>query len=473
MPNISMDVPQKHDSTPPPITLNWPLIAAFIVFIAVGAGLVFFLAATRTIPVLPTPASAQASRTDTLFYILLGVGAIVFFLVQGLLLYSVIRFRAKPNDMTDGPNIHGNPTLEIVWTIIPAVVVVLLSGLSVVVWTENVAPKENENLIAGQVVDVQVVAKRFLWAFFYDTGINDVNGNPIILDSIDLHTYEGQDVWLQMNAEDVIHSLWVPEMRIKQDVMPGKTTELRFTPINTGEGYKYAYEFNDEAPLGAVVEIPAAQAREATIANRFNAYQVVCTELCGSGHGGMRAKVIVHESEDSFLAWYNAQVESRKNPPDDPVLLGQQILSGITYQCRSCHVLSSLGWIGATGPNLDGIADRAASRAAEAGDGDVNGAEYIMHSIRKSQDYITPGSWSVNMPAFQEADPTLAVSYMPDDHLVGIVAYLCTQTASGTPSESTCGIEFGEDGLPTDVDATVELLRGLATKYDSNPDNDQ
>ena len=464
-----MDVPQKRGPTPPPITPNVPLIGAFLVFILVGAGLVFFLASTRTIPVLPTPASAQAARTDSLFYILLGVGAIVFFLVQGLLLYSVIRFRAKPNDLSDGPNIHGSPALEILWTIIPAVVVVLLSGLSVVVWTQNIAPQpERENLIAGQPVNIGVLGRRFQWTFTYETGQTDVNGNPIVIDANDLHTYVGQNLFLLMHAEDVIHSFWAPEMRVKQDVMPGKTSELRFTPIDTGEGYQFAYEFNDSTPLGARVEIPLEQRREASIQNRFNEYQVVCAELCGSGHGDMRAKVIVHESEESFLAWYNAQVETLRNPPEDPVLLGQQILRGATYQCMGCHTLTSLGWTGLTAPSLDGIADRAAERALASGS--ENGADYIMHSIRRSQDYIVPGSWTVNMPMFQEADPSLATSYMPDSDLIGIVAYLCTQTASGNAAESTCGLNFGDD---RDVDAIVESLTGLATRYDSNLDNDQ
>lgn len=465
-----MDVPQKHGPTPPPFTLNWPLIGAFLVFIVVGAGLVVTLAASRAIPVLPPVASAQAARTDSLFYLLLGIGGIVFFLVQGLLLYSVIRFRAKPNDFSDGPNIHGNPTLEIVWTIIPAVIVVFLSGVSVVIWTQNVTPVEGqENLIGGRVVPIEVVGRRFQWTFRYETGEVDANGNPIVLELPDLHTYIGQNVWLLMNADDVIHSLWVPEMRIKQDVMPGKTTELRFTPIDTGEGYKYAYQFTEEDPLGVAVEIPPDQAREASIANRFNEYQVVCTELCGSGHGNMFTDIVVHESQDSFLTWYNAQVESQRNPPDDPLLLGEQILSGATYACAGCHTLTSRGWSGAQGPSLDGIADRAATRASESGQGDVNGADYIMHSIRHSTDYIVPG-WTGIMPIFQDTEPPAASAvYMPDQDLIGITAYLCTQTASGNVADSTCGFPLGDE---YDVDATVELLSGLAAKYDSDPSND-
>jgi len=434
------------------------LIMAFVVFVLVGAFTVYYLASSRIIPVLPTQASTQAQSTDSLFYLLLGIGGIVFFLVQGLLLYSVIRFRAQPNDTSDGPNIHGNPTLEIVWTIIPAVVVVLLSGLSVVVWKGNTDPRPNENFINGQPVDVHVLAQRFKWSFLYSTGVNDAKGNPITLVAPELHTYENQNVYLQMNAVDVIHSFWVPTMRIKQDVMPGKTTEIRFTPINTSLGYQHAYQFSEDKPLGTMIDIPADQAHDDSIANRFNEYQIACTELCGGGHGEMYTKIVVHENEASFLAWYNAQVQSLINPPDDPVLLGEQVLRSGAYPCASCHNLSSLGWNGITGPNLDGIADRAGRRMQSSGLGDESGAMYIMHSIRYSLDYIVPGGWSVNMNQFQNIDPA-APSYMPDDHLVGIVAYLCTQTSSGKASDTTCGLEFGDNNLPMDMKATMDQLQ--------------
>lgn len=461
-----MDIPQR-DVSHADFRPNWPLIFAFIVFVAVGAFAVFFLASTRTIPVLPTPASAQSQQTDNLFYILLGVGAIVFFLVQGLLLYAVIRFRAKPNDTSDGPNVHGIPLLEIVWTIIPAVVVVILSGASVFVWSNNTAQRENENFINGKPVDIRVLAKRFQWSFLYDTGEVDSKGNPIILDELELHTYENQNVWLQMNAADVIHSFWVPEMRIKQDVMPGKTTEIRFTPINTGLGYKFAYQFDEANPLGQKIDIAAADANNASIANRFNEYQVVCTELCGGGHGEMHTRIVVHENEDSFLKWYNAQVESKRNPPDDPVLLGEQLLNGATYPCKGCHALSSLGWTGQQGPDLSEIAVRAGNRAKTTGD--ESGAAYIMHSIRHSQDYLVPGYGPI-MPAFQGEDSSITATYMPDDHLIGIVAFLCTRTGTDTvQADSTCGLEFGDNNLPVDPAATTEYLKGLAAKLDNDP----
>lgn len=468
-----MDIPQKRGpDAPPSLIPSSGFIIGFVAFILIASFVVFYLASSRIIPVLPEVASTQAVNTDNLFYILLGVGGIVFFLVQGLLLYSVIRFRARPNDLSDGPNIHGNPTLEIVWTIIPAVVVVAISGLSVVVWTTNNSPRENENFINGQPVKIETIGARFAWSFQYHTGQTNANGDPIILSLPELHTYVGMNVKLDMYSDDVIHSFWIPEMRVKQDVMPNKVSEIRFTPISTASGYAYAFEYPQNAPLGASVSVPLERRNDPNIANRFNRYQVVCTELCGGGHGQMYTDIVVHDSETSFLTWYNAQVESRRNPPADPVLLGDQVLRSGEYPCASCHVLTTLGWQGITGPSLDGIGDRAGTRATQAGVGDESGADYLVHSIREPHSWLVPG-YGAAMPIFSD-DPSVSeagVNYMPDEDVIGIVAYLCTQTGTGVATDSTCGIEFADNGLPIDVDATIEMLSGYEDKYSSVPDS--
>ena len=139
---------------------------------------------------------------------------------------------------------------------------------------------------------------------------------------------------LTLQTQDVIHSYWVPAMRVKQDLLPGdpmkggRPTELRFTPVQV-EGETYPAE-----------------------------YPIVCAELCGDGHGRMRGTVVVYEDESQFLElFYEPAIHAVLNPPADPVLRGEMEIQN--YICNSCHVLDSLGWTGVTGPPLNGVADRA------------------------------------------------------------------------------------------------------------------
>jgi len=466
--------------------------------------LIFGFALAMALPalgVLPPQGSAQAQRTDDLFRVLMGIGGVVFFLVQGLIYYAAIAFRAKANDTSDGPNIHGNTMLEIVWTVIPSVVVVILSILAFTTWRNNTEPSATPNLINGESVAINAYGQRFAWSFEYLTNAADLNGDPIVINEGDLYTYVGQDVELEMETRDVIHSFWVPAMRVKQDLIPGRITTERFTPIDAGEGWQFVAVLNpvqlyaDSDTSAEVVWEMAAPAegefaipyelrvddpnvdfaavdwlrvtapggvqgwvQRADIEGRYNRYRLICTELCGGGHGEMWTELVVFENEDAFLkSWYNPTVERLSVPPDSPIALGAQVVGA--YPCAGCHVLDSLGWAGASGPNLNGIADRAASRAAESGS--LNGADYIAHSIRHPQDYFAPGAWAVQMPVF---DP----SQMPAEDLAGIVAYLCTQTGNGNPADSTCGLEswqFDGSGALVDVNALVEELTAITDLY--------
>lgn len=428
-----------------------PIVVLGIICVAGGA----FLAIWLPGQVLPPQASAQAQNTDSLWQILMFIGGIVFFLVEGLLVYSIFRFKAKPNDTSDGPPIHGNTTLEVIWTLIPSVIVVVLSILSFIVWNTNISPASAENIVDGRSIGLHARGARYAWTFTYttntplptesaqttdevvlvqDTGddTEEAAEEPMVtFSSNELHVYIGQNVHLEMNSNDVIHSFWIPAMRVKQDLLPGRTTEIRFTPIRV-EGEEY----------------PAR-------------YRLVCTELCGGGHGQMYSWVVVHESEEAYLnAFYNPQVDTVLNPPDDPVLLGSQRIE--TYACSGCHALGDKDWAGNQGPSLDGLADRAADRASSAGV--ANGAEYIIQSLRAPQDYIVPGYAGVNMPVHDNTDDGTN-TYMSEDDLIGIVAYLCTQTGTGNPTDNTCGLEFNEDDMLADVTAAEDFLESLAEPY--------
>jgi cytochrome c oxidase subunit II len=386
--------------------------------------------------IFPPQASAEAKNVDELFKVLLILGGVVFFLIQGLLVISVIAFRKRPDDNTDGPSDHGNMTVEIVWTIIPALVVVFLSILSFNVWNDNTKPKENVNIINGESIPIHVTGARFAWTHNYDTSEVNILGEPIVLNTgSELHTYIGQNIKLVMQTQDVIHSYWVPAMRVKQDLLPGnpdkggRPTEIQFTPILV-EGETY----------------PAN-------------YPIVCAELCGDGHGRMRGKVVVYENEEQFLElFYNPTIESVRVPPSDPVERGEGVIQ--EYACVGCHTLERLEWVGITGPTLNNIGASAGQRVAG-----QTAEEYLADSVWNSGEFMVPGYQNL-MPKFG-IDST-GTEQMSAENLYAIVAYLCTLPS---PEESSCDTENASTVIPeaintlfeVDVDVTFGLSEAMSS----------
>ncbi|MCG9893374.1 MAG: cytochrome c oxidase subunit II [Thermosynechococcaceae cyanobacterium MS004] len=268
---------------------------------------------------MPVAASEESTQIDELFSAMLAIAAGLFFLVQGALLYSLIAFRKKPGDETDAEPIEGNVPLEILWTAVPTVLMMWLavysfdvyksvdggnaigadhmahvhhashtvasadapspklaamSGMAIAAPLPTNAPavgqpsgtelaqfsmpemeqgtdKEDNPLV------VNVNGLQYAWIFNYpDTGV--VAG--------ELHLPLGKPVYLNINAADVIHAFWVPEFRLKQDAVPGIETHMSFVPSKVGN------------------------------------YPLICAELCGAYHGGMRTRVIVQTPED-YQAW--------------------------------------------------------------------------------------------------------------------------------------------------------------------------
>lgn len=382
--------------------------------VLVGGYLISLLAPS----VLPLAASAEAGPIDQLFRVMLFLGGVVFVLVEGLLILSIIRFRARKGDTGDGANFNGNVTLEVIWTAIPAIVVVFITLYSYNVWVEIRAPK-NDALV------IDAVGQRFIWSFTYSDPLNRLAEFPIekqeFKDGV-LHTYVGRPVRLVMQTSDVNHAFWVPTMRIKQDLLAGRETEISFTP---------------------------------TVAGR---YRIVCTELCGSGHGAMYSYIQVYETEQEWLASFiDVRVDRIVNPPDDPVEKGLNTLADNAYPCSGCHVLDAVGWAGLTGPSLNGIGDTAARRAQSRGL--PSAADYLAQSIRHPNAYTVPGYNANVMPQFgatTEEPATVEGAYylaMSDEDLTNIVAYLCTQTATGT---SVCGVN--EEGAGVDINIVTEAV---------------
>jgi cytochrome c oxidase subunit 2 len=356
---MSHEISQGDRPAPSPSTFdNTSKLAAILIGVAAAvAGFLMY----RFNPFLNNAASVQGVYVDNLFGIATGIGTVVFVLVQGLLLYSIIRFHRQPGDDEDGPPIHGNTRLEIVWTIIPAVVVFILSILSYQVLAANERPAPNELV-------VEVRGLQYAWQFYYP---------DYDITSADLHLPVDRQTRLRLRSNDVIHSFWVPEFRIKKDVMPDRVTETLITPIDEG------------------------------------VYPIVCAELCGAAHAAMRANVVV-ESDGSFQQWVASQgaavAREAQAAKADPMAKGRQLFN--QNGCNACHVLTDANAAGQVGPALDGIGVGAGAQATG-----QTVEEYIHASIVAPNDYIVegypanvmPGTYGTSIP---EADLEALVDYL-------------------------------------------------------------
>jgi cytochrome c oxidase subunit 2 len=204
-------------------------------------------------------ASTAAPDIDRLLDVAIVLSSFVFAIVMVMLGYSIIKWRARPGDESDGAPIHGNTRLEIAWTVIPTVIVVFLAAYSWIV-LDDIEAKEGERMT------VEVTAQQFAWTFDYpEEGVT----------SKELHVPVDRQVELQLRALDVLHSFWVPEWRVKRDLVPG-------------------------APGASIDDTMVVTP------DREGTYSVICTELCGVGHATMRATVVV-ESEADFEQWLSEQ----------------------------------------------------------------------------------------------------------------------------------------------------------------------
>src|SRR6476619_3521452 len=252
-------------------------------------GVAFGAAATVValfIPWLPPVASKERDGIDLVFWFTTAICIAIFSLVGSVIVYSVWKFRVRPDDDSDGPPIHGHTGIEIFWTAIPAILVTAISVISGIVLVQNDRPGSNQ-------LNVDVTARQFAWTFSYPDQKN--------LTSAQLRLPVGRPVELHLTANDVIHSFWVPEFGQKQDALPGQDTKLVITPTKVGT------------------------------------YRVICTELCGLGHALMRTRAIVMKPED-FDKWVKDQGKALSGPPG---AAGKAVFTN--NGCGSCHTFQPAG----------------------------------------------------------------------------------------------------------------------------------
>jgi cytochrome c oxidase subunit 2 len=257
----------------------------------------------------PTNAAGSADKIDTVYDVLLICSVPIFVLVMTVAIYSVVRFRAKPGDMRDGAPIHGNTRLEVVWVTIPFLMVTALAIYGWVVLDDLEAKQPNELI-------VNVTGQQFTWTFEYPS--EKVKSTELVLP-------KDRPVEFRIHTKDVIHSIWVPEFRLKSDAVPGLTTKIRLTP------------------------------------DRIGRYQVVCAELCGIGHSTMRQNVRV-VAPGGFDSWLDDQKQAAgggaggggaQQPEGGGGADGAAVFAA--NGCGSCHTLEAANATGTVGPDLDKI----------------------------------------------------------------------------------------------------------------------
>ncbi len=247
----------------------------------------------------PLEGSAEATIIDDLIDVHFAMMAFLFSLIMVIVFYAVVVFRLKEDEdpeETYGTHVEGNTVLEIAWTVIPTVTVIIFGVYAITILGRILAPSADE-------MTVHVTGRQWSWSFNYPELENRGNGELILP--------VNRRIVLNMESEDVLHDFWVPEFRVKQDLVPGRVTVLRFTPTEVGE------------------------------------YKLRCAEICGLQHSTMLADVTVVSQAD----WEAFQDE----------LLGRPMMAELTSEergeiwwensglgCQACHSVDGAAGTGPT-----------------------------------------------------------------------------------------------------------------------------
>ena len=328
---------------------------------------------------LPRQASTVAKGTDDLFNAILWLCVFFFVLVTVLLVAFVIKYRHKPGETRDVSATH-SMTLELTWTIIPSILVVFLYYYGF---------KEYMNLAVEppNAYSITATGRMWAWAFSYPGGYSDGV----------LHVPVNVPVRVVLQSDDVIHSLFIPEFRVKKDVVPGRYNRLWF---------------------------------QATVPGTYDIY---CAGYCGTNHSTMRSKVVVHESQADFDAWLKKAIESDNN--GTPVEKGQRIYT--KNGCAQCH---SVDGTNGTGPSwrdmfgrMETMQDNTQVLVDEA---------YVKESVLQPQAKIVKGYGPV-MPPFA----------FNDEQIGSLVAFMQSISKNYHATMST-GVGVAPTTLPTSAPAT-------------------
>jgi cytochrome c oxidase subunit 2 len=242
------------------------------------------------------------------------LAAIVFVIVEGVLFLAVLRFRERRRDYVPKQT-HGNTRIEVIWTILPAVVLAFMAVPTVRAIFESY-PKDHSNTIT-----VKAIGKQWWWEFEY---VTDQNEQPLgIVTANEVHFPAGQRVTVLVESKDIIHAFWIPELGGKRDAIPGHSNVLWWT------------------------------------ADKPGIYYGQCTQLCGTSHANMRLRAVVHDAA-GWQAWVSAMQAANGTPAPEgtpaQIARGYELVS--TGACVGCHTIKGTPLQARVGPDLSRFGER-------------------------------------------------------------------------------------------------------------------
>jgi cytochrome c oxidase subunit 2 len=307
------------------------------------------------VPLFPESASTVSGDVDALYFFLIGVSAFFTILICALILSFAIRYRRGSPAKRENPPV--NRFMELAWAAFPLVLTMVMFVWGAVLFFDMQTPPPGA-------IELDVVGKQWMWRIQHQTGRSEIN---------EVHVPVNQPVRLRMISEDVIHSFYVPEFRVKQDVLPGYYTSLWFEATRTGT------------------------------------YHLFCAEYCGTEHSLMRGTVVVMEQAD-YANWLSGETG------DPPEVIGQRLFE--RYRCGSCHKPEGMG----TGPSLAGVFGRTVPLT---GGGSVEADEQYLHDA-----IVNPAKQVV--AGYQ---PQMPIYNFSEVQVLQIIAYL--RSLSRKPSDAT------------------------------------
>ncbi len=251
----------------------------------------------------PTTEAARQARDLMVF--VFWAAAVVFVIVESALVYILIRFRRRPGDGLPAQT-HGHTALEIAWTIPPTILIGVIAALTIPVIFANAQPA------GADAMRVRAIGHQWWFEFDYpELGVVTAN---------ELHLPVDRSVELQLESDDVLHSFWVPRLRGKLDMVPGRVNRFTIRPEVTGT------------------------------------FQGQCAEFCGTAHALMKFTVVV-ETQAEFDAWAAAQLAERTPPSSELARAGEEAMAA--GGCVACHAIRGTDAAGVLGPDLTHVASRA------------------------------------------------------------------------------------------------------------------
>ncbi|NJP04694.1 MAG: cytochrome c oxidase subunit II [Chloroflexaceae bacterium] len=314
---------------PPNVKRVPALLASLLVlFTLFNVSPTFAQSASTPSPLLP--ASPGADLVANLFWVVFWMSVGVFILVEGLLIYSAVKFRRRsPNEMP--AQVHGNTRLELAWTIGPSLIAVAIFALSLqvmltiqdpgadsvalassnVCFSSDISPNAAAAFVGTSTLDIDVTGYQWWWEYNYPA--------YGLITAADMYVPVGAIVKLNLTSRDVVHAWWIPQLGGKKDLYPGAINLTWFQVTEPG------------------------------------VYEGHCTELCGASHAYMPMRVIALEQAE-FDAWVNKQLEGPAAPETELALQGQQLMR--SKGCLGCHAVTGLSESARVGPNLTNLAER-------------------------------------------------------------------------------------------------------------------